>query len=160
MKHLALVLAFLAAASLACNLGNQPTQPTIVAVQPTIHLVTASPFPTLTSVPPTSAPIQNCSPRTEWLSYTVLPGDTLGSIASRTGSTTGELAFGNCISNANSISVGQQLYVPMVPLAPTPTSNTCPGNFSWFFTFTAGAIDRLCPNPVEQRSAIGEDFEG
>src|SRR5713226_764454 len=99
MKHLILVLSILAAASLACNLGNQPTQPTVIAVQPTIHLVTATPFPTLTSIPPTSVPIQNCSPRTEWLSYTVLPGDTLGSIASRTGTTIGELAFGNCLSN-------------------------------------------------------------
>jgi hypothetical protein len=43
---------------------------------------------------------------------------------------------------------------------PTPTSNLCPGNISWFFTFTAGAIDRLCPNPVEIRNAAGEDFEG
>src|SRR5262245_20195769 len=116
MKHLILVFAFLAAASIACNLGNQPAQPTVVAVQPTIRLVTATPFPTITSIPPTSVPVPSCTPRNEWLTITVAPGDTLGSIASRTGSTIDELVSANCLANPNAISVGQQLHVPMVPV--------------------------------------------
>ena len=57
----------------------------------------------------------SCQLRTDWPIYTVKPGDTLFSIAQRTGSTVGELVIANCISNPNLITVGQSLYVPRLP---------------------------------------------
>ncbi len=65
-----------------------------------------------------------CTPRTDWtIFYSVQPGDTLGDLAKRTGSTTTALAQGNCLDNANVLSVGQNLRVPRQPNPPpfTPT---------------------------------------
>ena len=56
-----------------------------------------------------------CQPRTDWPVYVVQPGDTLFSIAQRTGSTVGELVIANCISNPNLITVGENLRVPRMP---------------------------------------------
>ncbi len=76
-----------------------------------------NPGPTLT---PTSTPTPtNCTPRTDWtVTYTVMPGDTLFSLAQRTGTTVDELATGNCLANPNIIFVGQGLRVPVAPQAP------------------------------------------
>src|SRR5690606_23079600 len=49
----------------------------------------------------------NCGVRTDWPVYIVQRGDTLSRIAQRTGSSTGELALGNCLNNVNIIEVGQ-----------------------------------------------------
>ena len=56
-----------------------------------------------------------CTPRTDWPVYVVQPGDTLFSIAQRTGSTVGELVIANCIPNPNLITVGERLRVPRLP---------------------------------------------
>jgi hypothetical protein len=56
----------------------------------------------------------------------VVQGDTIGSIASRTGSTTTALSQANCLSDPNNIRVGQQLVVPNVP----QTSSGSSGNNS------------------------------
>ncbi len=62
---------------------------------------------------PTAAPAA-CTPRTDWtFTYTVAPGDTLASIARRTGTTIDVLASGNCLANANVIYAGQVLRVPV-----------------------------------------------
>ncbi len=86
---------------------NTPTQ------QPTM---TATPRPTSTAI---STVISTCTVRTDWPLYIVVTGDTLGSIAQRTGSTTNALATANCLSNPNNIQAGQQLRVPVVPIPPT-----------------------------------------
>lgn len=72
-------------------------------------------------LPPTVATVVNCTVRADWLTYTVVTGDTLGRIAGRTNSTTNELAQANCLSNVNVITVGQVLRVPRVPATNTPT---------------------------------------
>ena len=63
-----------------------------------------------------------CFIRTDWPIYVVQAGDTLLRIAQRIGSTVTELAYANCIPNANIVYVGQQLRVPRLPVAtPAPT---------------------------------------
>jgi LysM repeat protein len=116
-------------------LGNTPTQPPLQAtatatqMAPPTATATPSPSPTLhpTASPtprtPTATP---CIPRTDWPIYIVQPGDTLFSIAARTGTTVDQLRRANCLPN-NNIYAGQNLRVPQLPATPTPTptaSNT------------------------------------
>lgn len=61
-----------------------------------------------------------CEPRTEWVAYVVDTGDTLGRIAQRTDSSIGALAEANCLSDVNSLVVGETLYVPTAPTAENP----------------------------------------
>ena len=56
-----------------------------------------------------------CTLRTDWPTYVVRPGDTLFTIAQRTGSTVAELMTANCLTNPNIIYAGQRLYVPRLP---------------------------------------------
>ncbi len=176
MKRLWIVMIALIAAGLACNLGgsdnDNTTLPTLApptdAVIPT-STPAQSPAPTLTPTPflsatpqPTSAPA--CTPRTAWPTLTVSPGDTLFGIALRVGSTVDELVAANCLGNANTITVGQRLYVPNVP-PPPPVATATPQPscaFSWFFALEPGTRDPLgtCPEPVVSVSAAGQDFEG
>lgn len=163
MRRFIVTLFVLVLASTACSIGGSLPTPTSIAVQPTVAqppaetaTTTLAPTPTDQSVPvPLSG---NCTPRTEWQSYTVVSGDTLSNIAARTGTTVNDLVTANCLANSNVLLVGQQLRVP------TDLSSLnipqCTNNVAYFFTFTAGAIDRLCPNPADTRSAAGEDFEG
>ena len=71
-----------------------------------------------------SQPVQNnptCIPRADWgYRYTVQPGDTLTKIAQRGNTTASTLASGNCLTNANVISVGQVLRTPNPVTAPLP----------------------------------------
>jgi GH25 family lysozyme M1 (1,4-beta-N-acetylmuramidase) len=62
-----------------------------------------------------SAPTQPAPPTAPtdgWVSYTVVPGDTLSGIAARTGTTWQELARRNNIGNPDLIRVGQVIQVP------------------------------------------------
>ena len=64
-----------------------------------------------------------CTPQTTGVIYTVASGDTLSSIASRVNSTVNQLATANCLDDVNALVIGQQLYVPRLPVVvPTATS--------------------------------------
>lgn len=119
----------------ACNLKNDEEAAQVTPLFPTasLNIVTATPSPTL-AVTPTATTANtntstgsssgsqtrpNCTARTDWPIYTVVAGDTLGTIAQRVGSTVNELTTGNCLANANSIQVGQQLRVPRLPQTTT-----------------------------------------
>ncbi|MCC6803008.1 MAG: LysM peptidoglycan-binding domain-containing protein [Anaerolineae bacterium] len=65
-----------------------------------------------------------CYVRTDWPIYIVQVGDTLLRVAQRTGSTVTELAYGNCLPNANLVYVGQQLRVPRLPQTAPPSQVT------------------------------------
>lgn len=54
----------------------------------------------------------DCSQPRGWITYAVQSGDTLSSIAARTGTTVDILTAVNCIDNPSLISVGTQLFVP------------------------------------------------
>lgn len=133
-----LVFGVLALAALACSLGtnDDPTPtpnitatPLVVTATPDALTVTPgevivlspTPAPTDVAVPRTLAPptVVNCVPQTTWPLYTVVPGDTVSLIAQRTGTTTENLAAANCLANPSLIYVGQRLYVPALPPAPT-----------------------------------------
>ena len=71
----------------------------------------AAPTPAPPTAPPGTGPItteiQILQPN-----YTVAPGDTLGSIARRHGTSVDALASMNNLENRNSLSVGQKLIIP------------------------------------------------
>lgn len=109
---LILLLALLA----GCNLGSSRDAATL------------GPAPTLTpGQTPTAAPSATplvCTPRTDWLAYTVVAGDTLSDLAARTGTTVTALIDGNCLENPDTLIIGQVMRVPQTPVAAgqTPTA--------------------------------------
>jgi len=81
---------------------------------------------TLTIPPPgtlraTSTPIPANLPRGTKLKYTVLPGDTLASIAAKFNSLVEEIVTANKLKNANALQVGQVLEIPVNLVTATPT---------------------------------------
>jgi LysM repeat protein len=72
-----------------------------------------------------------CVVQTDWPVYAVVRGDTLSSIARRTGSTATVLAAANCLADPNLLEPGQVLRVPRVPLPPTaiPPQYPAPGEY-------------------------------
>jgi len=169
-----LPIILLLCAVVACSLtGGQDPTPTRILPTPVVIITTPTPTAGVTNTPPAAAttaptnrPTTPCTPRTNWPIYTVVAGDTLFGIAVRVGTTVDDLVAANCLTNADTISAGQRLYVPAVPPpAPTntsrPTQNpSCPNR--WFFTFEEGEEDTLptCPGPVITVPAVGQDFEG
>ncbi len=159
-------------ASVACTFGSQSVElptPTVSAPTQSLAIVVATDTPTQTTTPilistsaPNSASDQpSCSPRTDWPIYSVLSGDTLGSIAQRSNSTADALAAANCLSNANNIHTGQQLRVPQQPAPPTipnvpaPTTTYCsdqPGKSDVLFpanTTSATVTNLLSPRAAD-----------
>lgn len=99
--------------------------PNLVTATPGVNTptVTATVAPTATPTRTTNSntgnntgnPRPNCTVRTDWPVYTVVAGDTLAVIAQRVNSTVNDLTAANCLANANTIQVGQQLRVPRLP---------------------------------------------
>ncbi len=58
-----------------------------------------------------------------WITYTIRRGDTLSAIARATGSTVGELAATNCLTDTRFIRAGQQVLVPRQPTASFISNN-------------------------------------
>ena len=101
----------------------QPEQPDYTATL-VVSKVEAAPAPGATATS-TAA----CTVRTDWFEYTVVRGDTLFSIAQRSGSSVEELAEGNCLGDPTKISVGQRLYAPN----PIATNSPRPTDFVQFY---------------------------
>jgi len=137
MSRAAAVLLLVLLSTLACSLDWTGADPTplpsatsySLAVVPVTNVLptqtaapTQTPAPTATkyTTAGSSAPVVNCTPRTDWIIYTVVKGDTLNSIAQRTGTTAAQLATASCLSNPNLITVGQGVRVPYLP-GPLPT---------------------------------------
>jgi hypothetical protein len=68
-------------------------------------------------ITPTPTP---CFPPASWVTYTVLPGETLYSIATRYGLTAGQLQQANCLSSAGALRAGQYIHVPYLIPPPPP----------------------------------------
>lgn len=84
---------------------------------------TPTPIPP-TGVPPTGVPPTSVPPTTPpggTVTYVVVPGDTLGAIARRFGTTVTSIAQLNGIVNPNLIRVGQRLIISGTGPVPTPT---------------------------------------
>lgn len=145
MRRWMLPIIFLCLSTVACALtgGDSPTQSTPIATifsTPTAQVLLTS-TPTITSTSqPTQAPqsnsgnnqaqvilpptVINCSPRTDWPTYAVKSGDTLGVIATSHNTTIQELTRANCLPNPDSIVVGQSLRVPTTTGTTTGGSTT------------------------------------
>lgn len=139
---IALLMVFTTACTLTSGQpGSQDLTPVVVVPSPTSRPLspTNTPGPTPTQ---TSSGGTTCMPRTDWIAlYTVAAGDTLGSIASRANSTIATLAVGNCLTNPDSIFVGQVLRLPQAPSAPAPaTQNPIPDGPSQQGTIYISAI--------------------
>jgi LysM repeat protein len=124
---LALFLAFTTACTLtSVQPGSQDLTPILVVPSPTSRFVLPTNTPSIspTATQTTGGGTTTCVPRTDWIAlYTVVAGDTLGSIADRVNSTSSTLAIGNCLANADSIFEGQILRLPQAPSVPTATQN-------------------------------------
>ena len=103
---------------LACSLGQRPSLMPTPTLLPTLTAaVTAANATTSIAAQPTAG----CTPRTDWPTITLAPGDTLSSIAAQVGSSVDELVSANCLSDPAAIRAGQSLYVPQLS-GPTPTA--------------------------------------
>lgn len=107
----------------------------------------------------TSATVSSaCTPRTNMVSYTVVSGDSLSSIAARTGSTVAELVEWNCLANANMIVVGMRLQVEReaIPATLTPTpSPTATQTFTpspASLPLVTGPMGALAADPATQNA--------
>jgi LysM repeat protein len=172
----------------ACNLGAGTVQEPTEVVQFSTSTPTQQVFTTSTSAPsstprPTNTPqsssngggtiatiAPSCVVRGDWQTYTVVSGDTLGSIARRANTTINNLVSGNCLANPNLLNVGQVLRVPsgVAPATVPPTITTQPqpqqncqyydtiGNRQAFdnqgYIFSMGMIERNRRYPVIEYS--------
>lgn len=106
-------------------LSLTPFLPTLTptALLPVTELpsVTETTVPVATAIPPPASPTHPaCSYPVDWVVYIVQRGDTLSSLARRTGITTAALMQANCLSTSV-IYVGQRIYLPfLVYASPTP----------------------------------------
>jgi hypothetical protein len=94
------------------------------------HLANSLPEPTPRSLfgVPGDFDAENCAPRADWGAYTVQRGDTLSSLARRTGSTIAELMTANCLADPDLVMLDQALLVPRQPDPPAtqPVEVICP----------------------------------
>ncbi len=97
---------------------------------------TATPVPSPTRAPDlgivTTVAPPPCTIRQDWPVYTVMAGDTLASVAARTGGmAVDDLARASCLPDASRIEVGQQIRVPRLPAYITS------------FTTSTGAVEAV-----------------
>lgn len=76
--------------------------------------------------------VDDCAVKSEWPAYQVKSGDTLGRLASLSGSTISELSRANCLNDPNQIESGQLLHLPR-SIDPTPTPLPTPEPWSRYF---------------------------
>jgi LysM repeat protein len=133
-----LILFALLMATLACSFSSrEPAQPTATQIasvaSPTFIVPPTSTSAVINTPAPSATPVRTsggntpCFVRTDWQIYIVQAGDTVSNIAARVGSNATALALANCLTNANSIVVGQALRVPVLP-PPTATRTPVPNN--------------------------------
>jgi LysM repeat protein len=71
---------------------------------------------------PTATAVSTSVPPGTLISYTVMPGDTVGAIAVRFNSTVAAIVKENSLANANDISAGKILKIPVNIATPVPTA--------------------------------------
>jgi|GEM_PF-5080276 len=116
------VIAIIATAcNLSANTATDITTPTInitatseiPTVQPTISApATSIPQPETSSEEISSDSTADCIPPANWTPYTVVAGDTLFNLAGLSGTTVDNIVSTNCMADANTLAVGQVVYLP------------------------------------------------
>jgi LysM repeat protein len=94
---------------------------------------------------PNVSPRQSCGKPSRWVAYTIQRGDTLSSIARRTGTNVPDLKQANCLKS-DRIYAGATLWVPRLPWSP-PTPTRRP-------TSTRRPTKTPVPEPSETATAI------
>ncbi len=94
---------------------------------PPIPTETFTPAPTATETPTLvpGKPGEACKTPVGWVSYNVVTGDTLNTLATRTGLSVYDLQLVNCLSSYT-LKESQQIYLPMMPPPPTAESTRAP----------------------------------
>lgn len=69
---------------------------------------------------PPSPATESCNPPSGWIQYSIQPGDTLGLLAQKAGTTAQKIQEGNCLGNSTNIRVGQIFYIPSLFGTATP----------------------------------------
>ena len=113
--------------ALACNLSRTPPTPTAGPVEPTQLSTSISPtlFASITPLVPGggSNPTQppgdgtSCTIPGNWVQYTVEIGDSLSSLADATSSSIQEIMNGNCLTDPDTLYIGQVIYLPRSPIS-------------------------------------------
>jgi hypothetical protein len=123
------LLIFIAAiiALLACNLSRTPPTPTLAPVQTPVLVTSISPtlFASITPLGggggsnPTPPPVGGtpCAVPGTWVQYTLQNGDSLGDLAQETGVTVQDIVNANCLSDPDTVYVGQVIYLPKSPIS-------------------------------------------
>jgi LysM repeat protein len=95
------------------------TAPAITAtlVPPATLTSSPTPLPIVTFTLAPSVTVSGCPPPEGWIAYSVIGGDTLFSIATRANSSVATLRTVNCLADADTIFVGQTLYIPPLTVA-------------------------------------------
>jgi LysM repeat protein len=111
--------------ALAVTAVTEVAQIVVTEVEPVIQVgvtqvVVTPAFVAQNVVAPTTDP--NCAAPAGWTPYTVVAGDTLGTLAIRTFSSVAELVSANCIATPDLIYAGQTLYLPRTPGTFVPTA--------------------------------------
>ncbi len=110
---------------LACNLTTTPPTPTPRPTQPAPTSQNAPPtlFPSITPllggggtfVTQTPTPFNGCIVPVGWVAYQIQTGDSLGALATATGSTIQDLVTANCLADPNTLFTGETIYLPHTP---------------------------------------------
>jgi len=134
------------------TVGQESTP--FVAVSVTNEIFTFTPVPsstvTMTSTgTPTELPTLNvCFLRSDWPVYQVQEGDTLPRVARITGSTVEDLMLANCLLT-ETISAGQRLYVPWLPVNTSTVIPTLTLTFTPSATATNTVTDTFTPTVTD-----------
>jgi LysM repeat protein len=110
-------------------------------------------------MPPTESS-NRCGSPSDWVLYTVQPGDNLYRLSLAFGVTLAELQFANCMGNSNLIRAGQRIFVPNVATRTPTVAQHCQAVTP---LVTARSIDTLAQSPRGQWIAYWvssqEDFD-
>ncbi|MFP4321137.1 MAG: LysM peptidoglycan-binding domain-containing protein [Anaerolineales bacterium] len=169
MRHKLIYISCLVLLLAACSLTTEDAATPTPAPTQTPFVITATPepntpTPTATQEPaPTAQPARNatrvptlvnCTPRADWVAYTIQAGDTLGSIAQANSTTVAALTQANCLADANFIYVGQPLRVPpsAATAQPTPEATEEPVTEPTEAATEAPATEEPISEPTEEPS--------
>ena len=113
--------------ALACNLSRTAPTPTANPVQPTQAITSVAPtlFASITPLGfsggtnATAVPVGGtpCAVPGNWVQYTVEDGDSLGVLATATGTTIQNIVSANCLNDPDTLFTGQVIYLPTSPIS-------------------------------------------
>jgi LysM repeat protein len=139
------------------------TTPVVIVVTPTqsviLSLLSNNSGPDDSLPMDTGVPIsgtQQAVPTYELLSYRVKEGDILGALAVQFNTSVADIMTVNGITDPDSISVGQVIYIPTAPL-PKPTSTSIPPTIVASPTSRPSATTNPAPTATSTPTLLGQE---